>query len=461
MQFNPKALITLPVLMVLMAPCSWAEPDTSASLSDAPAPSIEDTAPKGRLPLEELRTFTRVYEHIRNDYIKEADDATLLKYAIKGMLAELDPHSTYLDASSFEDLQRDTTGEYGGLGIEVGMQDGLVKVISPIDDTPAAKAGIESGDLIAEIDGTPVKGLSLGDAVEMMRGLVGTEIELLILREGEDKPLDITITRDVIKVQSVRWKILEKEYGYLRIAQFQLNTGIETKDAIKGMFKDTPDLKGIILDLRNNPGGLLQASVAAAGAFLDGGLVVYTEGRTENSNNQFHAEPGDSSNGLPVVVLINGGSASASEIVAGALQDHRRAVILGTQSFGKGSVQSVLELNETQAIKLTTALYYTPNGRSIQAQGIAPDIVVERAKVEAIRPNYSRITEADLSGHLDNANGGEEKNSKRREQENNERDGLFSQDNQLFDALNLLKGLNLFGGHRSNTAAESSSNESD
>ena len=418
---------------------------------DAPA---EEAAPKdnGILPLDDLRTFTKVYEHIRKGYVEEIDDSTLLEYAIKGMLSELDPHSSYLNANSFDDLQVNTTGEFGGLGIEVGMENGFVKVVSPIDDTPAAKAGVEAGDLIIKLDEKPVKGMSLGDAVEMMRGPKGSDITITVVREGVDQPFELVITRDTIKVQSVRSRIIDDGFGYIRIAQFQVRTGQDTLEAIAELREERPDLKGLILDLRNNPGGVLQASVEVADAFLDEGLIVYTEGRIDNTDMRYEAEPGDLTEGLPIVVLINDGSASASEIVAGALQDHRRAVILGTQSFGKGSVQTVIPLNEDIAIKLTTALYFTPKGRSIQAQGIEPDIEVERAKVTALR-SRGRTTEADLQGRLDNGNGGEAVDSKSRE--GKDRDDLFKRDNQMFEALNLLKGINLFGNHLPSRPAES------
>lgn len=398
---------------------------------------------KGKLPLDDLRAFTKVYEHIRRGYVEEIDDSTLLEYAIKGMLSELDPHSSYLSASSFDELQVNTTGEFGGLGIEVGMEDGFVKVISPIDDTPAARAGIEAGDLIIKLDDKPVKGMNLGEAIELMRGPKGKAITLTIVREGTDQPFDLVIIRDIIKVQSVRAKILEEGYGYLRIAQFQVNTGADTLEAINDLKSQSP-LKGLIIDLRNNPGGVLQASVEVADAFLDEGLIVYTKGRIDNADLSYNASTGDITAGLPIVVLINDGSASASEIVAGALQDHRRALILGTQSFGKGSVQTVIPLDDERAIKLTTALYFTPNGRSIQAQGIKPDIEVERAEVTAIKRN-GRTTEADLQGRLDNGNGGKAINSRDRAQADKDRDELFKKDNQVFEALNLLKGFNLFG----------------
>lgn len=418
----------------------------TGALACLPLMSVAETAttaPQAPLPLEDLRTFTKVYEHIRKGYVDEISDKTLLEYAIKGMLSELDPHSTYLNEDSFDDLQVNTSGEFGGLGIEVGMENGFVKVISPIDDTPAAKAGVEAGDLIIKLDEKSVKGMSLQQAVEHMRGSKGSEITLTIVRENRDQPFELVLVRDTIKVQSVRSRVLEDGYGYLRIAQFQMNTGQDTTAAIEKLQRNT-ELKGLILDLRNNPGGVLQASVEVADAFLNNGLIVYTDGRIENADIRYQAEEGDITGGLPIVVLINDGSASASEIVAGALQDHRRAVIMGTQSFGKGSVQTVIPISEARAIKLTTALYYTPNGRSIQAQGIVPDIEVGRAKVTSLQSNW-RVSEADLDGHLNNGNGGKESNSKDRQKAQENRSDLFTRDNQLFEALNLLKGLNLFG----------------
>lgn len=402
----------------------------------------QESAARSVLPLEDLRVFTKAYEHIRNSYIKEIDDKTLLEYAIRGMLDQLDPHSSYLDASSFDDLQVHTTGEFGGLGIEVGMEDGFVKVIAPIDDTPAARAGIEAGDLIIKIDDTTLKGLSLNDAVERMRGPKGSKIVLTIVREGREQPFDVTLVRDTIKVRSVRTEIMDNHFLYIRIAQFQVNTGKDMLEAFNKARKDK-ELHGVILDLRNNPGGVLQASVEVADAFLDSGTVVYTEGRMPQSNFSYKAEPGDVTNGLPLVVLINEGSASASEIVAGALQDHRRALVLGTRSFGKGSVQTVIPITDEKAVKLTTALYFTPNGRSIQAQGIEPDLVIERAQFTAIKG--SGITEAQLAGHLDNAKGGKDIKTKEREAERNETlDTLQGKDNQLYEALNMLKGLTFF-----------------
>jgi carboxyl-terminal processing protease len=407
----------------------------------------EDT-PEGLLPLEDLRTFTKVFDQIREGYVEKIDDSTLLEFAIKGMLSELDPHSAYLSATSFDDLQMNTTGEFGGLGIEVGMEDGFVRVISPIDDTPAAKAGVQAGDLIIKLDDKPVKGMDLNKAVNMMRGAKGSKITLTIARDGVEQPFDLVLTRDIIKVQSVRSHIIEEGYAYLRIAQFQVNTGDDTEKALNDLLKENPNLKGLILDLRNNPGGVLQASVQVADAFLNDGLIVYTEGRIKNADLSFEATPGDLVQGLPIVVLINDGSASASEIVAGALQDHRRAVILGTQSFGKGSVQTVIPLDEERAIKLTTAIYFTPNGRSIQAQGIVPDIEVGRAQVTALKSRNPNITEADLQGRLDNASGGPAQGSKSRADAHSKKGDLFAEDNQMFEALNLLKGINLFGNYR-------------
>lgn len=429
----------------------WAEEDV------APAPSDTHAHNEGLLPLDDLRTFTRVYDHIRTSYVEELSDTELLEYAIKGMMAELDPHSAYLDAESFEDLQVNTSGEFGGLGIEVGMENGFVKVISPIDDTPAQKAGIEAGDLIIRLDDKPVKGMTLNEAVNIMRGPKGSEMTLTVVRDGIDQPFELIIIRDIIKVRSVRTKLLDKNYLYLRIATFQVNTGRDISEKLARALEDNADIRGVILDLRNNPGGVLQASVDVADTFLDGGLVVYTEGRIDSSKSQYNANAGDESGGLPLVVLINDGSASASEIVAGALQDQGRAVILGTRSFGKGSVQTVVPITESRAIKLTTARYYTPNGRSIQAQGIEPDVVVERAKVTAVKPML-RTTEADLAGHLGNGNGGEEVGSKAREERRSTEDSLLANDNQLHEALNLLKGLHIFRLHEQ-AAAPADSNQ--
>ncbi len=376
--------------------------------------ALADKDTRGGLPIEELRTFAEVFNAIKQGYVEPVEDKKLITHAISGMLSNLDPHSAYLDADAFKDLQVGTQGEFGGLGIEVGMEDGLVKVVSPIEDTPAYRAGIKSGDLIFKLDDTLVKGLSLSEAVKKMRGKPKTQIRLSILRKGEAKPLEITLTREVIKVQSVKSKLVEEGYGYLRITSFQENTAASVVKHLGDLYKPGP-LKGLVLDLRNDPGGLLHGAVGVSAAFLPPKtLVTSTDGRTEDAKRQFIASPEDYLRGskedflrnlppearsVPLVVLVNGGSASASEIVAGALQDHKRAVIMGTQTFGKGSVQTVLPLPGNTAIKLTTARYYTPSGRSIQAKGIAPDIVVE----ESVNGDSAqRIREADLERHLEN-----------------------------------------------------------
>jgi len=348
--------------------------------------------------------------------VEPVEDKKMISNAISGMLSNLDPHSTYLDADAFKDLQVGTQGEFGGLGIEVGMEDGLVKVVSPIEDTPAYRAGIKSGDLIYKLDETLVKGLTLNEAVKKMRGKPKTPIKLTILRKGENKPLEITLLREVIKVQSVKSKLVEPGYGWIRITQFQDNTVTELAKHLNTLYKDG-NLRGLVLDLRNDPGGLLNSAIGVSAAFLPPDVkVVLTDGRTEDAKQEFLARPRDYLRGtredplralpievkkVPMVVLVNSGSASASEIVAGALQDYKRAAIMGTQTFGKGSVQSVLPLPGNTAIKLTTARYYTPEGRSIQAKGIVPDIVVEESINGSASPT-ARIREADLDRHLEN-----------------------------------------------------------
>ena len=413
--------------------------------------SLENSDTEG-LPIDELRTFTEVFAKIKNDYVEPVDDRQLLEDAIRGMLGGLDPHSSYLDTESYAELQEGTTGEFGGLGIEVGMEDGFVKVISPIDDTPADRAGIKAGDLIIRLDDTPVKGMSLNDAVEKMRGKPGTDIVLTVVRDGEDKPLKITITRDVIKVKSVRSRTLEPGYGYLRISHFQSHTTDDLRKELDNLKKENNDeLNGVILDLRNNPGGILNAAVGVSDLFLEKGLIVYTEGRVQDSHLRFNAKPGDSLNNKPIIVLVNAGSASASEIVAGALQDHQRAIIMGEKTFGKGSVQTILPMTNNAAVKLTTARYYTPNGRSIQASGITPDIVVDKVKLAQVDDEFDGIIkEADLSGHLKNHQPKENTDIKTDEaskEESNETKEeelpLSTIDYELYEALNVLKGLTI------------------
>ncbi len=427
-----------PVFIRLVAPYAL------FSVLIAPAQADNKTnTDAGLLPLEELRTFTRVYDHVRNGYVDEIDDAQLLEFAIKGMIAELDPHSAYLDKEAFADLQASTSGEFGGIGLEVSIDEGFVKVVTPIDDSPSARAGIVSGDIVIRIDDQPVKGMDLTKAINLMRGPKNSSIKITVMRDGADQPIDFDLVRDIIKVQSVRTRVLEQDYFYIRLAQFQLDTGKDVAKKLRAQLKKNPATKGVILDLRNNPGGVLQSSVEVVDAFLDGGQVVYTQGRLDNSNISYNAEVGDLTHNLPLVVLINDGSASASEIVAGALQDHKRAVIMGTRSFGKGSVQSVIPISNDRAIKLTTALYYTPNGRSIQAQGIEPDVDVERVQVTAIQPGIN-TTEADLARHLGNSKGGTESTSKDRAKKRISSAELLKEDNQLHEALNLLKGLHIF-----------------
>ena len=370
------------------------------------------------LPIEDLRMFSEVFGKIKSDYVEAIDDKKLIKEAINGMVSGLDPHSSFLDQDAFRELQVGTQGEFGGLGIEVGMEDGFVKVISPIDDTPAARAGIKSGDYIIKLDETAVRGMTLNDAVKKMRGKPKTPIKLTILRKGEEKPLVYTLVRDVVKVKSVKAKTIEPGYAVIKVSQFQETTGESLAQAIQQVYKENPQgLKGLVLDLRNDPGGLLNSAVAVSAAFLPkDDLVVYTEGRTEDAKMRLFATKENYLRGgvfrddylaklpeavkkVPIVVLVNQGTASASEIVAGALQDHKRAVVMGTQTFGKGSVQSIVPLNNNTAIKLTTARYYTPNGRSIQAKGITPDIVVEDPTLSSEERGLT-LRESDLQHHL-------------------------------------------------------------
>lgn len=408
----------------------------------SPLTLAETPAPKknASLPLEELRAFTEVLDRIKQSYVEPVGDSDLLESAITGMLSELDPHSAYLKPEAFKSLQVNTSGEFGGLGIEVGMENGLVKVISPIDDTPAHKAGVKAGDLIIKLDETPVKGLTLSEAVKKMRGKTGTKIVLSIIREKTPEPIEIVVTRAVIKVKSVRYKTLEEGFGYLRISQFQVNTGKDLATSINKLKEKNKELKGLVLDLRNNPGGVLQAAVDVSNTFLNEGLVVYTQGRLEGSEIKYSATPETLIEDTPLIVLVNGGSASASEIVAGALQDHKRALIIGTQTFGKGSVQTILPLPNNRAIKLTTARYYTPQGRSIQAQGIIPDISVDLAKLTKVEqpPMYK---ESDLQGHLENENG--KKTKKTKNNGNGDIEKILAKDYQLNEALNILKGISL------------------
>lgn len=401
----------------LMAQAGNANPASPSSPDDlSRAAGQADALPSASqsidLPLEELRLLAEAFGRIKATYVEPVTDEQLLEDAIRGMLGGLDPHSAYLDAEDFEQLREGTSGKFGGLGIEVGMEDGLIKVVAPIDDTPAARAGIRTGDLIVRIDGQPVKGLSLSDAVDLMRGEPGSVIELSIVREGEGSPLNFELERAIIQVASVKQRMLAPGFGYLRISNFQSNTTQDLREAIAALREENAGpLKGAVLDLRNNPGGVLDAAVGVSDIFLPKGRVVYTEGRLPDSKLEFSAEPDDLLEGAPLVVLVNGGSASASEIVAGAIQDHQRGLIMGEQTFGKGSVQTIVPIDDQSALKLTTARYYTPSGRSIQAQGIVPDILLPRGElVLEDAEDGIQLSEASLRRHLeegeDGADGG-------------------------------------------------------
>ena len=399
------------------------------------------------LPLDQLRNFSDIFSRIKSDYVEDVEDDVLLEHAIRGMLSGLDPHSTYLSPDEYNELRIGTSGEFGGLGIQVGMEDGFVKVISPIDDTPAFKAGLEAGDLIIRLDDKTVKGLTLNDAVKIMRGKPGTDIVLTVVREGHDKPLTFVVTRDIIKVKSVKNRLLAPGYGYIRISNFQSRTAPQLLEALNELKEENKDnLKGLVLDLRNNPGGVLNAAAEVSDLFIDKGKLVYTEGRIDNSHYEYNAKPGDVLDGAPMVVLINGGSASASEIVAGALQDHRRAVVMGSKSFGKGSVQTIQELRSGGAVKITTARYFTPNGRSIQGAGITPDIVLDKYKVTSTEDNsLASIKESDLSNHISNPNMTDEEIKKSEQESKKDKSDkvLATEDYQLHEALLLLKGLTI------------------
>lgn len=410
------------------------------------------------LPLAQLKKFSEVYARIKKDYVEEVDDKKLITDAISGMLTGLDPHSAYLDKDAFAELREGTSGEYGGLGIEVGMENGFIKVIAPIDDTPAQKAGLKSGDLIIRLNSKSVKGMSMSDAVKTMRGKAGEPIDLLVIREGESKRLKFTIKRAVIVTSSIKQRMLEAGYGYLRISSFQSKTTSGAKEALAKLKEenDGKKLKGLVLDLRDNPGGVLNGAVGISDIFLTKGNIVYTEGRVADALMRYDATPDDLLEGAPLVVLVNQGSASASEIVAGALQDHKRALIIGKKTFGKGSVQTILPLDETTAVKLTTARYFTPLGRSIQAKGIEPDIVIEPLEIEKhgnkdSEDNVKPLSEADLSGHISNPNGEKKTPAETTEKPETadsddtkkEKKNLAKEDYPLFEALNILKGMNL------------------
>lgn len=390
------------------------------------------------LPLEQIKTFAEIFTRIKRNYVEEVTDEQLLEFAVEGMLSGLDPHSVYLSGEKYENLNEGTTGRFGGLGMEVMMEDGFIKVIAPIDDTPAAKAGVQTGDLIIRIDGQTVSGLTLQEGTNLMRGEPGTEVTITVLRETEPEPFDLILERAIISTKTVKRETLSDQIGYLKITQFQTETAELFRKELKALH-ESDQFSGLVLDLRNNPGGLLNSAVSITDAFIEEGVIVSTKGRLEENDQTFMATPNDLLNGMPVVVIINAGSASASEIVAGALQDHKRGIVLGTESFGKGSVQTVLDVGQEEAIKLTTARYFTPSGRSIQASGIVPDVLVEQREFKPKEQSFSRIKENDLPGHLESQNQ-QEKSS---EQLAKELDGI-STDYQLNEAFNLLKGLILY-----------------
>ena len=391
-----------------------------------------------QLPIEDLKIFAEIFGKIKSDYVEDIDDSQLLNNAIKGMLDGLDPHTVYLDPESFREMNIDTHGEFGGLGLEVTMENGVIRIVAPIDDTPAHKAGLKSGDLIISMDGVQVKGLSLGESVSLMRGKPGSEIVLTIVRKDRPEPFEVTLKRAIIQLESVRAELLETGFGYVRVIQFQIGTATSLRQQLARLAREAGTaLKGLVLDLRDNPGGVLDGAIQVSDTFLRDGLIVSTRGRAEDSEVTFSASPKDYLNDAPLVVLVNGGSASASEIVAGALQDHGRALILGTTTFGKGSVQTILPMLNGAALKLTTARYYTPNDRSIQATGITPDVVSQPAESsQTLDRDASRLRESDLAGHLEN-----ELEKDQNATVDTKTDPLLFSDLQVREALNILKGM--------------------
>lgn len=444
MKFNRRTLILLFVFLALVFSLGMAGKIMAQS----------NEGDHEKIPVVDIQKFATVIAQIKQYYIDPVSDKTLFNNAIRGMLSNLDPHSSYLDSNDLRDLQTVTTGEFGGIGIEVMPDNGFIKVISPLDDTPASKAGIKPGDLIVRIDNKLVKDITVEQAINMIRGPKGTKLTLTILRKGDAKPLILTLTREVVKVESIKSRMLENNYGYIRLAFFQASTNTDLRKAVDKLeTQANGHLKGLVIDLRNNPGGLLDSAVEVANDFLDSDkltkynkLIVYTKGRLPNQDIQFKAHGSDITHGIPMVVLINGGSASASEIVAGALQDYKRALIMGTQSFGKGSVQTVIPIDKTSAIKLTTALYYTPSGRSIQAKGIHPDVAVAELKIPktSSEPSAMALAEADLENHLQNGNksAATPENETQSQEDKKVEAALAQEDFQLYQALNLLKGLN-------------------
>ncbi len=435
------SFLLLIVSIFILPNCSYAQEEKMAV-------EVEKTAEeKAAETYRQLGLFGDVFERVRAQYVEEVGDEQLVEDAVQGMLSSLDPHSSYLDDDDYKDMQVQTRGEFGGLGIEVTMENGFVKVVSPIDDTPAFKAGIKAGDFVTHLDDEPVMGLSLSEAVDKMRGKVGEPIMLTIVREGADEAMDIEIIRDKIKIQSVRSRVEQEDVGYVRITTFNRNTMPGLEKAIADIKQEAGDkLIGYVVDLRNNPGGLLDQAISVSDAFLDKGEIVSTRGRNESDTKRDNAKLGDLTNGKPIIVLINGGSASASEIVAGALQDHRRALVIGEQSFGKGSVQTIVPLPGHGAMRLTTARYYTPSGRSIQAEGIKPDIIVKPAKLEELASSFKRTREGDLRGALNNDTNANKKPSAANDNSpEGDKEAEEEKDYQLIRAIDLLRGVILYG----------------
>ncbi len=393
---------------------------------------------------ESLETFTNILAIVKKNYVDDVDGKDLIKGAIRGMLTSLDPHSAYLTPDLFKELQTETQGKFGGLGIEITIRDGILTVVSPIEDTPADRAGMKAGDQIIKIEGEFTKDMTLGKAVSKMRGLKGSKINISIRRKGVPRLLDFAIVRDIIRVRSVRDRTLEEGFAYIRIAQFQERTKRDLQKALEKLSSDNGEILGLVLDLRNNPGGLLTQAVRVSDLFLDSGLIVYTEGRLDHQKQKYYSHKEGSWTQFPMVILVNGGSASASEIVAGAMQDHKRAIVLGTKTFGKGSVQTILPLDDRSAIRLTTARYFTPKGRSIQAAGIVPDIVMENEprnqREEQAEQRRAVLREENLPGHLENQPNEEEKEELAKEKKKDD----IKNDAQLKRALELLKGWEVF-----------------
>jgi carboxyl-terminal processing protease len=460
-----RTLLASAALMLMLSTPMFAQEGVPSTTPPATAPEIPTPSPltakdakkdaKPELSQKEqddetyrqLNLFGEVFERVREQYVDKLDDKKIIEYAVNGMLSSLDPHSGYLDEEGNKDMQIQTRGEFGGLGIEVTQENGLIKVVTPIDDTPAFRAGLKPGDYITHLDGKPLVGLTLQESVDMLRGKVGSTIVLTIRREGTAEPIKVSLTRDIIKITSVRHRI-EGDIGYIRITTFNDNTDVNLSKAIDDIKKKLGDkLSGYVLDLRNNPGGLLEQAISVSDAFLDKGEIVSTRGRNERDTRRDNATAGDQADGLPVVILINGGTASAAEIVSGALQDHRRAIVLGTQSFGKGSVQTVIPMPGHGAMKLTTARYFTPSGRSIQAKGITPDILVEPAKIEKIE-GLDRYKESDLKGALVNPDGATPPAPEAKPTKSMDPDDIEAQkskdDYQLQRALDLIRGLALY-----------------